>query len=302
MKIAIFGAKGFIGGWLVESLPAHDYEVLVCPEFRYDLMQPNSMEFVPVIRDFLELHKPDIIVNSLGSASVPYSFENPTYDFSSNLIVPQIILEQMRTSVPRAHYVHISSAAIYGNGLSLPISEDVVACPLSPYGWSKYLSEELARSYFELYGIPVIVLRPFSVYGPRLKKQIFWDISKKVTYLSNEKCLTLKGSGEESRDYMYITDMCDAVAMIIKNRTENFNIFNLANGSETSIKDAATVLLTSFGKDNLITFENLDMRGAPKRWRANVEKIQSFGYKPKVSLSEGLKRYVEWYKEYNGID
>lgn len=302
MKIAIFGAKGFIGSWLVESLLTQGFDVLLCPEFRYDLMQSNSMEFVPVIRDFFKLHQPDIVINTLGSASVPYSFENPTYDFSSNLIVPQILLEQMRVFVPKAHYIHISSAAVYGNSEILPISEDVVARPMSPYGWSKYLSEELARSYFELYGMSVSVLRPFSVYGPRLKKQIFWDISQKVTHLPNDKSLTLKGSGEESRDYMYITDMCDAVALIIKNRTENFNIFNLANGSETSIKEAAGTLLASFGKDNLITFENLDMRGTPKRWRANTEKIQSLGYKPKVSLSEGLKRYVEWYKEYNGID
>lgn len=299
MKIALLGGHGFIGYWLAKTLPGHGFEVIEVPAFRWGLTSDKQTDVPGLLEDFLQKHQPQIVINCLGSASVPASFEDPQKDFASNLIIPKLVLEQIRRFSTKTHFVHISSAAVYGNPAKLPVDEAAKMAPLSPYGWNKYLSEVLVKSYSELYGMPTTVLRPFSVYGPRLKKQIFWDLSQRLRSLTAGEPLMLKGFGSDSRDYIFITDFCEAVALILKSQKPGYQVYNIANGHEVSIQQAAIDLVSGFGRNTAIMFDQKNLSGAPARWVANIGKLRDLGYSPKVTLKEGLQQYAKWYESHH---
>lgn len=200
-------------------------------------------------------------------------------------------MEAIRKSQPTCKYFHISSAAVYGNPVHIPIKENVGLLPISPYGWHKLQAENICREFFELHQMPVVIVRPFSVYGPRLKKQLFWDWHMKA---AGSEEVELWGTGNESRDFIYIDNLCRCFEGIISGADFRFSTYNVASGKETTIAEAAAVYFASYGKK--YWFNNKKKEGTPVNWRADISSIQQLGFEARIALQEGINKLVEWQK------
>jgi len=295
MNILIIGAKGFIGSHLVEFYRSQNHHVISCDikdlkEENYVSVDKYNSDFNPVFTS----HKIDACVFAGGNGSVPYSIENPEIDFQLNTHTVDSVLVAMRKHSPGCRFIHISSAAVYGSPSKLPIDENETVKPQSPYGWHKYLSECLCRKYHSLYGMHTSSIRVFSVFGERLRKQLFWDIFQKI---KKSRDILLFGSGNESRDFIYISDLVQAIDCVLRNGAFKAEAINVASGEEITIKTAATTFCRLYDPALKVSFTNEVKPGDPSNWWADIGRLKGLGFRPSVSLEQGLGNYVKWLKE-----
>jgi UDP-glucose 4-epimerase len=204
------------------------------------------------------------------------------------------VLDTIRKNQPACKYLHISSAAVYGNPLRLPVQETDIVAPVSPYGFHKWMSEIVCTEYFKLYDLRIAVMRPFSLYGNGLRKQLLWDLSNK---LSKSDKTELYGTGNETRDFINITDLCTVVDLIaVHGRFENES-YNVANGIQTSIRQIADLFEASFPGKKSISFTGERNTHDPLQWHADNSKIKQLGFSPAVKLENGVQDYIQWYLE-----
>ena len=152
---------------------------------------------------------PDYIFHLAGGSSVGASIANPYEDFTRTVATTAELLEWMRLEARNARLVSVSSAAVYGAGHTGPIREEQALLPFSPYGYHKLMMENLCLSYAANYGLSVMVVRLFSVYGSWLKKQVLWDMCSSLA--SGTRQLVLGGTGEELRDWTDVRDVVRAL-------------------------------------------------------------------------------------------
>ncbi len=296
MKILIVGSKGFIGGHCVDYF-SQEHETWGC-DVVLDYNTPRYISINAVDSDFLEIFqqlKFDACVNCSGAANVPFSLQKPINDFRLNTLNVFKLLEAIRLHNPDCKFITISSAAVYGNPESLPIVEGQKLMPVSPYGFHKMMSEMICEEYSRFWGIKTCCLRLFSAYGPRLKKQLFWDLYHKIVEQDEP---TLWGTGRESRDFIYISDIVRIIELSIKCSSFNGQVVNVANGIQTTISEVADIVRVSSGTDKTIRFNGEERKGDPINWEADVSIIRSWGYRPCVDLSEGVNKYIEWIRKY----
>ena len=205
MKILVIGSKGFIGSHCVDYF-SQNHEVWGC-DVVLDYNTPCYISIDSVDSDFLEIfqsHYFDVCINCSGAANVPFSLEKPFNDFKLNTLNVFKLLEAIRLHAPECKFITMSSAAVYGNPEALPIVENKKRMPVSPYGFHKVMAEMICEEYSRFWGVKTCCLRIFSAYGPRLKKQLFWDLYHKI---KDQEEPTLWGTGRESRDFIYISDI-----------------------------------------------------------------------------------------------
>jgi dTDP-glucose 4,6-dehydratase/UDP-glucose 4-epimerase len=294
MNILIIGSGGFIGSHL------YGYFQEKCFVWGVDLQgstQPN-FSIVTGSLDGLDRlfirHKFDVCINASGNGSVPVSMEYPLLDFERNTGTVIKILELIRTLRPECKYINLSTAAVYGNPAKLPVSENVSLNPVSPYGYHKFCSELLCREYYEIFDIQTLNLRLFSIYGERLRKQLFWDIYQKTKHSS---VIELFGTGNETRDFIYIRDLVVAVEKIIENGKFAGESINVATGVETSIREAATLFCSGISTDITLKFNCRTKPGDPLRWQADTSLLNHLGFTPQYTVKEGLINTAKWLKE-----
>ncbi len=280
MKILIIGSQGFIG--------KH------CANY---FSQYHQITAQGVTQDFDSLfvtQKYDVCINASGSANVGFSFENPAIDFELNVLNVNKLLVAIRQHNPTCKFINFSSAAVYGNPMKLPIAENTPTKPLSPYGFHKLQSEYLLTEYHKFFGLHTCSLRVFSAYGNGLKKQLFWDLHQKTLHNDN---IELFGTGEESRDFIFIDDLIQTVALIIEKAPFEGDIFNIASGDETKIKEVVKVFFDEFCPQKNYYFSGKQKIGDPNNWCADIAKLKELGFKPQINIQLGLEKYAKWLKE-----
>lgn len=295
MKILVVGANGFIGSKCVSYFSDQGYNVVGCD------LQPTSecinyIDLNDLSYNYNELFSKyvfDVCINSAGSAHVAYSFQYPEKDFELNVFLIINLLGAIKNHSVNCKFINFSSAAIYGNPWQLPIKEEFLPSPISPYGYHKLLSENLLYEYYRFFNLKTCSLRVFSAYGEGLKKQLFWDLYLKANQTDK---IELYGTGKESRDFIYIHDLITIVDIIIKKGKFEGETYNVANGEEILIKDAVALFLNELGWNGKVVFSNEEKTGDPINWKADIKKITDLGYQRKYSLTEGLKNYSEWLK------
>ena len=245
-KILIVGSNGFIGSALAKRLASAGY--LVEGVGRSDNKNKSELSDYHIYKDsneFLDelfLSGFDACVNCAGLAKVSDSFKFPKVDFNLNVQLVFNILNAIKQSSPQTFFVNLSSAAVYGNPQSLPISEEQATNPISPYGFHKQMSETIINSFHQNFGIQGLSLRIFSAYGQGLKKQLFWDLLNKSI---NQNELILFGDGNESRDFVEINDLTTLLQLILKHKPKEL-ILNAANGKEWKIKEVVSIFVNQF--------------------------------------------------------
>jgi dTDP-glucose 4,6-dehydratase/UDP-glucose 4-epimerase len=295
-KILVIGSRGFIGSAAVRYYQNQGYAVTGCDVIEDDkVIDYFKVEIKnPTYQAVFEKVSPDFCLNASGAASVPFSFDHPLTDYELNVINVMRMLEAIRISNPKTTFINISSAAVYGTPSQLPVSEDVDVAPISPYGWHKRQSELLCNEYANLYGLKTCSMRVFSAYGPGLKKQLFWDLYQKTR---KGKVIELLGTGDESRDYIFVEDLIRASETIAEKSKLKGEVINVATGIETTIREAATTFIKAMDWDGEICFSGSKRKGDPENWCADISKIKEMGYSSEFSLDAGLKAYCRWLRD-----
>jgi dTDP-glucose 4,6-dehydratase/UDP-glucose 4-epimerase len=293
MKILIIGSGGFIGSHLrkyfIKSHDVYTCDLLNNPgDPKYTQLERTCSDFSLLFRNT----RYDVCINCSGAANVSNSFVNTVYDFELNSLNVIRILESIRQYNNACKFINMSSAAVYGNPETLPIKEnDEKLMPVSPYGFHKLISEIILDEYHTLYNIKTCTVRLFSAYGNGLKKQLIYDISRKIL---KEKEIHLYGTGLETRDFIHIFDICSAINSIIENDKFESSRINVANGKQIKISSIVEIFRQVWNFNKKIVFDNIEKTGDPKNWEADITILKSYGYKQKLSLYEGIKMYKEW--------
>lgn len=295
MKILIIGAKGFIGVHCVTHFTS-THEVWQCDVVtdyvseKYIVVDVTNANY----NEIFQTNTFDVCINCSGAANVSDSIKNPQRDFMLNTVNVFNQLEAIRRYNPNCKYINFSSAAVYGNPEYLPIDENHPLNPISPYGVHKQLAEQICEEFFKTYQIACCSLRVFSVYGPGLQKQLFWDLYKKSI---NTSKVTLFGTGNESRDFIYISDLLQALELVIQNSSFKNDIINVANSEEQTISNVVTTFYEYYKANISIEFGGEERVGDPVNWKADINKLKELGYQQQVNIKDGLSKYIVWLKE-----
>jgi len=292
LKLLVLGSDGFIGSNAVRYFKERGHLV-----HSADILIRHAADYTPINPEFADFgrlfhNKPfDVCINATGAANVQFSFDHAAMDYTLNVSNVFHILEALRQFNPQCKFINFSSAAVYGSVEYLPIDEKHPIKPLSPYGLHKHYSELVCKEFFDHFGMQTLSLRAFSAYGPGLKKQLFWDVYQKAL---KGKEIQLFGTGEESRDFIYIDDILQAIELLIAKAEFKGQTVNVANGVEVRIGDAVKRFLVQLGYDCTPTYSGQLKVGDPPNWCANIDMLRQHGYQQSVLLDEGLKKYSDW--------
>jgi UDP-glucose 4-epimerase len=310
-QILITGGAGFIGSHLTEAYLARGAAVTVIDDLSTgvlaNLRRVNDKvtiltgELLTALTESpLRVEEFDLIFHLAGNGYVPPSVTDPHFDFRSNLETTFILLERLRLARKRPKLIYASTAAVYGDPQETPITEETPLLPISPYGVSKLASERYLAVYSALYGIPATSLRFFSVFGPRLRKQVIYDLLVKLTEKQNS--LEVLGDGTQERDFVFVSDLVAALMLIAEVAPMQGEAYNVASGSSVTIRELIRSLCKVLQIEPTINFTGSVRPGDAQRWIVNIERLQQLGYQPSVGLETGLALTCEWFRnEYAGL-
>lgn len=337
MKILVTGAAGFIGYHLCEKLLAlghtvigldniNDYYAVSLKyarlsnlgiaesdveyntileskkygtEFQFIKMNLEDQENLPFL--FKE-NKFDIVCNLAAQAGVRYSIEKPMKYVESNIVGFVNLLECIRYADIKK-FVYASSSSVYGLNDKIPFTTtDNVDHPISMYAATKKSNELMAHTYSHLFNIATVGLRFFTVYGP-------WGRPDMAMFLFtdailNDQPIKVFNNGNLSRDFTYIDDIVDGIVKTIENKTADdqlYHVYNIGNGKPVKLNDFISEIEEVIGKNAnriMMPIQPGDMENT----FADVEGLKKeYNYLPQTEIKEGVKRFVEWYKEYYRI-
>ncbi|MEB3257603.1 MAG: NAD-dependent epimerase/dehydratase family protein [Cyanobacteriota bacterium] len=296
----IIGVSGFLGGYIAKEFMRQNYAVSgvdasgkrhsVCVDLvRHEHLSIPGEAFHALLRDL----NPKVVINAAGSSSVARSISNPSLDYQANTALVFELLEAIRLHAPGCSFITLSSAAVYGNPTRLPIKENLNLRPLSPYGFHKLQAEILCQEYSSIHGIHTASARIFSAYGQGLRRQVIWDIARKCSIYGT---VELMGTGEETRDFLHARDVAVAIRLLAERSDFKGEAYNIASGTEVSIRDLASLLIQAFGGEEPATFNGRQDPGTPKNWRADIQKLTALGFSPSISLEEGVRDVHDWFQ------
>ncbi len=200
--------------------------------------------------------------------------------------------ESLKLNLKR--FVYLSSCAVYGDPVYLPIDEEHPTRPLSPYGVSKLTAEHYCRVFYKIYGVQTVCLRLFNVYGPRQSSGPYSGVITKFTdRLKRGESPIIYGDGEQTRDFIFTDDVVDACLHAISCKNCVGEAINVGSGMETSINKLARTISSLFGMRKIKPVYTKPRIGEVRRSCADISKAKKLlGLKPKVSLEEGLRKLV----------
>lgn len=303
-KVLITGGAGFIGSNLARSL-VDENEITVVDDLsmgKIDNISNINVNFYEHdVRDKTFMHKLlldnqfDYIYFLAAISSVADSVIRPIETHTVNQEAVLDTLEFIRVNkIPIKKFLFTSSAAVYGNLPDFPKKESSGVQPLTPYAIDKYASERFTIDYGNLYDVPTIAVRFFNVFGPRQNPDSpFSGVLSIVTQcFNNDKTFTMYGNGSQTRDFIYVKDVVNALIMLAKSK-EKATVFNVANGNETSLKDIIQTY-EKITKKKLKIQRKVSREGDISRSKADITKIKKLGFNPKYSLYDGLLEYWKY--------
>lgn len=309
-RVLITGGAGFIGSFLAHKLVANEDKVVIV-----DNLSMGRLENIADIQDRVTFYKHtvcdktfmhdlllkgdfDYIYYLAAVSSVADSVVRPWYTHLVNQESVVNTLEFIRANnLPIKKFLFTSSAAVYGNAADFPKTEDSHIDPLTPYAIDKYASERYTIDYGRLYNIPTVAVRFFNVYGPRQNPNSEYSgvLSIVTKCLKENKPFTLYGDGSQTRDFVYVEDVVDALIKI-STETDEPTVYNIANGDETPLIDVIHTYEDITGmKLNIIQKEA--RQGDINKSRADVSKLKGIGFETQWTLHDGLTNYWKYYSE-----
>jgi UDP-glucose 4-epimerase len=297
--VLLTGAGGFLAGHTAAQFAVAGWRTIGIGRSdpnrqapSYDAFLLNDLSEPSRIVSVLERYAPDAIVHLAAPSSVPQSVRNPLADFVGHVLPTAGLFEAVRLAASPARVILISSAAVYGNPASLPVTESAPVAPISPYGFHKLHQEILADEYTSLHGLRCCKARIFSTYGENLRRLAVWDIARRA--LAGD--VLVHGTGDETRDYLYAEDVGCAIVCIAERAECRGEVINVASGQAVSIRELASEIHRILGIADAPRFSDEPLPGSPRHWRADITRLLSLGC-PVQDWSRGLRQVVEWIRE-----
>lgn len=310
-NILVTGGAGFIGSNFINYLHRNypEYNILLLDALTYagnldsiqgGIKQNGHFKFYhgnvthPDIVNSL-VAKSDIVVHFAAESHVTRSIYDNSLFFETDVIGTQVLANAI-VNHPVELFIHISSSEVYGTALHSPMDEDHPLNPMSPYAAAKAGADRLVYSYMQTYDFPAVIVRPFNNYGPcqHLEKAI----PNFIVSALQDQSLTLHGSGESSRDWIYVEDTCRALCKIMHADREKVvgETINLGTGVDTSVNAIAKKILNLLDLPESLIEYVTDRPGQVSKHISSQEKAKRLlNFETTVSLDEGLKRTVEFY-------
>ncbi|MEK7685401.1 MAG: SDR family NAD(P)-dependent oxidoreductase [Verrucomicrobiota bacterium] len=317
MNFLITGGAGFIGSHVCERLLLEGHAVWALDDLNpfYDpsLKQANLREISALDRRFTfvqgDLTDPDClrallagvkfdqIIHLAARAGVRPSLEEPALYQQVNVVGTTLLLEAARKSgIPKM--IIASSSSVYGVNAKVPFSEsDPIFSAISPYAASKLACEALGHVYHHVYGLDIVMLRFFTVYGPRQRPDL--AIHKFARLMDAGQPIPVFGDGSTARDYTYVSDTVDGV-MAATRQEFGYQILNLGESQTVKLSYLIELLEKSLGKKALISRLPEQPGDVPITY-ADISKAQArLGYQPRVKIEQGIPLFVEWFRQSQG--
>ena len=332
MKILVSGAAGFIGFHVSKRLLDSDHEVIgldnindyydinlkndrlkILKDYEQFVFYKNNLEDNEAVQQLFQKEAPQRVIHLAAQAGVRYSIQHPEIYVQSNIIGTFNILEGCRHNGVE-HLVYASSSSAYGLSTKYPFSvEDNVSHPVSFYGATKIANELMAHSYSHLYGIPTTGLRFFTVYGPWGRPDMSYFLFTRNILAS--KPIDIYNHGKMERDFTYIDYIVEGVVKVVNKLPEPdpnwiseapnpasssapYRLYNIGSNAPVKLMDYIREIEKNLGMEaklNLMPMQDGDFLKS----HANVDfLVRDFGYTPKYSIEFGIKKFVEWYRDY----
>ena len=307
----VTGVGGFIGSHLAETLLNQGDKVIGIDQFNdyYDpaLKRQNISQFQdhPAFQliendiqslNWLELLADvDIVYHQAAQAGVRASWGEGFRAYTErNINATQIILEAAKDTPNLQRLVYASSSSVYGNAETFPTPETVCPQPVSPYGITKLVGEQLGKLYHQNFGVPYVSLRYFTVYGPRQRPDMAFH--KFFKWILQDELISIYGDGQQTRDFTFVSDAVAANLAAGTVPEAVGEVFNVGGGSRVVLAEVIDMMEEIVGRPIKKNFVE-KARGDARHTSADVSKAKKIlGYQPQVSLKEGLQREWEWIK------
>ena len=337
MRVLVTGAAGFIGYHLSELLLAEGHEVIGLDSHN-DYYDPalkaarearltanpryrgirGKVEDSGLLMALFAEHKPEAVVHLAAQAGVRYSIENPRAYVEANLIGSFELLEAARAHKPK-HLLMASTSSVYGANTEMPYREtDKVDTQMSFYAATKKSNEAMAHSYAHLFDIPTTMFRFFTVYGP-------WGRPDMAPYLFTsaifeDRPIKVFNHGDMRRDFTYVTDLVRAIRLLIDaapvrpaspdqiaegdslSPVAPWRVVNIGNGESVQLMDFIAAIEAASNRKAVKNMMDMQPGDVPATWADTALLRRLTGYAPKTSVRDGVRAYVDWYRDYYGID
>jgi nucleoside-diphosphate-sugar epimerase len=310
----VTGAAGFIGSHLCERLLAEGHRVIgldaftdyysraikqqnlapcsTHPEFRFLELDLARADLTPIVAEA------DFIFHQAGQPGVRPSWgEEFEVYVSGNIRSTQRLLEAVKGSTRLRRLVFASSSSVYGETADLPLREDSVPRPYSPYGVTKLAAEHLCMLYHANHGVPSVALRYFTVYGPRQRPDM--GFHKFIEAALRNLPIVVFGDGEQTRDFTYVADAVEANWLAIQSAAVG-QVFNIGGGSRSSVNQILAALEGILGRSIRREHRPPPPGDVRHTWADTTRARKALGFHPRTSLQDGLRRQVEWHRASTG--
>jgi len=304
MKTLVTGCAGFIGSHLVDTLLEHRYEVIgldcFTDYYSREIKEANlsnalkNNNFKLIEADILEMDKfPDVdyVFHLAAQAGVRASWGKSFEIYTKNNVQATQKLLEFYKDRELKKFVYASSSSVYGDA-ELPMREDSLLMPVSPYGVTKLAGENLCYLYWKNYRVPTVSLRYFTVYGLRQRPDMAIHKFVKAVFKGNE--IPVFGDGTQTRDFTYVDDAVEANILGAKSNLVG-EVFNVGGGSRISVNELIEEIERIIGKKAQIIYVEKQKGDVRDTW-ADVSKAKAkMNWNPRVDINKGLKSFIDWF-------
>jgi nucleoside-diphosphate-sugar epimerase len=309
--ILVTGGAGFIGSHLADKLLEMGYKVCVIDNFdpyyerkikelniKHNLKNKNyvfiegDIRNTELVKTIIRKYNIDKIFHIAARAGVRFSVQDPYsyHDINVNGTL-SLLRASLETRIKRI--VFSSSSSVYGTEEYMPVDEKHPTKPISPYGASKVSCEAFCNSFMYTFGLPIVILRYFTVYGPRQRPDM--AIYKFFKLISEEQQIQIYGDGNQTRDFTFISDIVDGTIKAME--SDVTGTFNLGSGKRISINNLIKIIENVTGKKVRKEYVKSQKGDVQDTWADISKAKKAFGYKPNVKIREGIKIFWEWFDE-----
>jgi UDP-glucose 4-epimerase len=300
----VTGATSFLGRHVARRLAGEGFAVTgfsrstvpadIATEWGFDAIETGEFGGDLLRRARQRSGAPAVVFHAIGSGSVGEAAANPAADFARTVGSAELLVDALCRLAPAVRLIYPSSAAVYGVAPPGPIAEDAPARPVSEYGRNKLLTEDMCRERARVAGLDVVIARLFSVYGPPQRKLLLWELGQRLS--SGQKVVTLGGTGEETRDFIHVSDAAAIVAVLARAAGASRTV-NVGTGRATAVRTIATKFAAALKVDAEIVFSGSSRPGDPMHQQADIRRLSTLGRSASVSLADGLADYAAWLRD-----
>jgi len=300
-KVLVTGGAGFVPSHIVDALAERGAVVTAMDNLQAGVLGnlANSIDRVTFLSADLRdagavwraVEGHEYVFHLGANASVPNSLKNTRYDFETNALGSFNVYEAAK-DLGVTRVVYASSAAVYGEPQYVPTDEKHPLLPSSFYGESKLAAERLGMMYHRMFGLGFTAIRIFNTYGPRQPRYVLADLIRKLKKNPNE--LEVLGTGNQIRDYCFVSDTAGAFIAAAENEQTNGDAYNISGGNPVSIRELVGIILRVMDlPDCKVTYTGQSWKGDIDRLEADISKIRAAGFVPSVPLEQGIRLTIE---------